>query len=135
MGVVGAFAVLGLVACGGSTTSSTSSSTPSTAASPSAAAGAASGQTVNLDESEFKLAPATLTLKPGTYTFHVTNKGSVTHALEVEGNGMDEQKTGSISAGQSADLKLTLKAGTYQMYCPIDGHRGLGMQGSIKVSG
>jgi len=27
------------------------------------------------------------------------------------------------------------KAGTYEIYCPVDGHKGLGMKGTITVGG
>jgi uncharacterized cupredoxin-like copper-binding protein len=117
--------VIGLLAaCGGSSYNS-SSSNPS------------SGnvvQTVQISEKEYSLTPSTLTLsKPGTYAFHITNKGTITHAFEVEGNGVEE-KSGDIQAGSSATLNVTFsKNGSYEMYCPIDGHKALGMKGTLTV--
>ena len=102
--------------------------------SSSAASGGAVIKTVSVHESEYKLSPNTISLsKPGTYIFKGVNDGTVTHALAVEGNGVD-QDSADISAGSSGTLKVTLpKAGTYEIYCPVDGHKGLGMEGKITI--
>ena len=58
---------------------------------------------------------------------------TIGHALEVEGNGV-ETKTSTIDPGKSATLKVTFpKNGTYEMFCPVDGHKALGMKGKITV--
>ena len=68
-------------------------------------------------------------------TFEATNAGTIGHALEVEGNGVEE-KTGTISPGSSAKLTVDLsKKGTYEVYCPIDGHRAMGMEAKLVVGG
>jgi plastocyanin len=91
-------------------------------------------KTITISETEYKLTPSKVTLsKPGTYEFKVVNKGTITHALEVEGPG-DEAKSSDIEPGKSTTLKATLdKSGTYEMYCPIDGHRQEGMEGKVTV--
>jgi uncharacterized cupredoxin-like copper-binding protein len=96
--------------------------------------GGGGGQTIQVKEMEFKLTPASFTVsKPGTVTFAATNAGKIDHALEVEGNGV-QQKIGSISPGSSGKLTVTLsKNGTYQLFCPIDGHRAMGMQATVVV--
>ena len=112
-----------LAACGGGGGSSTASS-------------AAVGQTIKISEKEFSLNPNSVSVaKTGTYEFQVTNNGTIPHALVIEGNGVEE-KTGSIAPGSSATLRVTLsKTGSYDMYCPIDGHRAQGMKGSVAVGG
>jgi uncharacterized cupredoxin-like copper-binding protein len=89
---------------------------------------------VAISESEFKLDPSSPQVsKAGSVTFQVKNAGATTHALAVVGPG-GVVKTAPIAPGKSATLQVDLsKAGTYQMYCPIDGHRGMGMNGAIKV--
>jgi uncharacterized cupredoxin-like copper-binding protein len=91
-------------------------------------------KTLQISEKEYSLTPSTVTVsKPGTYAFQVTNKGTITHAFEVEGNGLEE-KTGDIQAGSSATLKVTFtKNGSYEIYCPIDGHKAEGMKGTLNV--
>jgi plastocyanin len=117
--------VIGLLAGCGSSSNSSSSSNPS---------GGNVVQTVQISEKEYSLTPGTLTLsKPGTYAFHITNKGTITHAFEVEGNGVEE-KSGDIQSGSSSTLNVTFsKNGSYEMYCPIDGHKALGMKGTLAV--
>jgi uncharacterized cupredoxin-like copper-binding protein len=99
-----------------------------------ASGGSGGGQTIQVKESEYKLTPSSFTVsKPGTVTFQVTNAGQMGHALEVEGNGV-EQKTSTISPGSSAKLTVDLsKNGTYEVYCPIDGHRAMGMEAKLVV--
>jgi uncharacterized cupredoxin-like copper-binding protein len=89
---------------------------------------------VSISESEFKLDPSSPQVsKTGPVTFQVKNAGATTHALAVVGPG-GVVKTAPIAPGKSATLQVDIsKAGTYQMYCPIDGHRGMGMNGAIKV--
>jgi uncharacterized cupredoxin-like copper-binding protein len=116
-----------LAACGGSSNGSEGS-----------AAGGAVIQTIQISEKEFSLNPGTVTLpKPGTYEFDVTNDGSVTHAFNVEASGGgDEAETGDIDPGSHKTVKFTFSAGgSYEMYCPVDGHRAQGMAGTIMVGG
>lgn len=91
-------------------------------------------KTVTIDESEYKLRPSSVTLdEVGTYEFKAVNKGSVTHALEVEGNGVEEESE-EIAPGKSATFRITFKgAGSYEMYCPVDGHEDKGMVGKITI--
>jgi len=113
-------AALLLAACGGSTKSSTS-------------AGPAL-QTIHVSEKEYSLTPSTISVpQTGTYSFQITNKGTITHAFEIEGNGV-EAKSQHIQPGQSAALTVKLsKKGSYEAYCPIDGHRSLGMKAKLSV--
>jgi len=125
-----------LAACGNSSDDSTASSaTPTTSsASPASSSPAAEGTAVTVKETEYKLALSQPTFTPGTYTFTAQNDGGTTHALEIEGPGIEEQATGSLSPGDSASLTVTLQSGKYELYCPVDGHRDRGMETDITVS-
>jgi hypothetical protein len=72
-------------------------------------------------------------LKAGTYTFHVTNKGPSDHNLTINGPGVSNQATPTFPAGQSQNLTVTLKNGSYAFYCSVPGHRQLGMDVAVKV--
>jgi uncharacterized cupredoxin-like copper-binding protein len=90
-------------------------------------------KTIRVKETEFTLKPAEITLeKPGTYLFKAVNSGGTVHALEVEGQGIEEE-TEDIQPGQSAELRVKLEAGTYELYCPVDGHKAEGMEGKVIV--
>jgi uncharacterized cupredoxin-like copper-binding protein len=100
---------------------------------PSGAKTEAIVKTIEVKETEFELQPAEITLdKPGTYVFKAVNSGDTVHALEVEGEGIEEE-TEEIEPGQSAELKVKLEAGTYELYCPVDGHAEEGMEGKLTV--
>jgi plastocyanin len=90
-------------------------------------------KTIQVKETEFTLNPSEITLdKPGTYVFKAVNPGNTAHALEVEGQGIEEE-TEEIQPGQDAELKVKLAAGTYELYCPVDGHKEEGMEGKVIV--
>jgi uncharacterized cupredoxin-like copper-binding protein len=92
-------------------------------------------QSVELSASEYAFDPSKISIdSSGKVTFRVSNDGQQTHALEVEGNGIEEE-TEDISPGHSGTLTVDLKAGEYEFYCPIDGHRDQGMEGTLVVGG
>jgi plastocyanin len=72
-----------------------------------------------IQETEFKLTPNHVSLtKPGTYEFKGVNKGTVGHALEIEGAGV-EAKSETVDPGNTTTLKVTItKPGSYELYCP-----------------
>jgi phosphohistidine phosphatase SixA/plastocyanin len=106
----------------------------SAAMTPSTQSGAASSVGVRL--SEWKLELSRLTVPTGDVEFTVTNSGTMLHAFEVEGQGV-EKDLEPIKVGATSTLRLTLPPGTYELYCPIgDGaHKGMGMIAHIEVLG
>jgi len=93
----------------------------------------ATGTTTDVSLVDFSIEPSHVTVSSaGTTTFAVVNNGQTTHALEIEGNGIEEE-TDELQPGDSADLTVDLKEGTYEIYCPVDGHRAQGMEGTLTV--
>ena len=127
---------LGLAACGeDDDEESASTGTGTQAEETTAAPTGPAGETVKLSETEYKIDPADVSVdKAGVVEFDVTNDGSITHALEVEGGDIEEE-TEDIAAGDSATLKVDLPKGVYELYCPIDDHKEQGMVGELRVAG
>jgi plastocyanin len=78
-----------------------------------------------------KFDKTSLEAKPGKVTIAFDNPSQVPHAVEVEGNGVEEE-TDTITDG-SAELTVDLKAGSYKFYCPVGNHEQAGMVGELTV--
>lgn len=90
--------------------------------------------TVTAKLSEWKVELSAATVTAGAVTFTVTNTGTIPHAFEVEGRGV-ERETDVIQPGSTSTLTLTLAPGTYEVYCPVgeDSHKKLGMETHLTV--
>jgi plastocyanin len=74
---------------------------------------------------------SSLSANAGKVTLKIVNESSTPHAIEVEGNGVEEE-TKTVTGG-SADVTVDLKPGKYEYYCPIGTHRQT-MKGTLTVS-
>jgi plastocyanin len=112
---------------GGTGTSSSSSS------SSSSSGGGSKTLTVTADPGgAIKWDKTSLNAKAGKVTLKLVNDSAVPHAIEVEGNGV-EQATKIISKSNAA-VTVDLKPGKYEFYCPVGNHKQLGMKGTLTVS-
>ena len=86
--------------------------------------------------SEWTVQLSEAAIPAGPVNFTITNAGSIPHAFEVEGPGV-EKETALIQPGEKAMLTLTLKPGEYEVYCPVggDSHKKLGMLTRLRVGG
>jgi len=98
-------------------------------------AGPVPASTVSVRLSEWKVEVSSAPVAPGPVRFVVTNAGTIPHAFEVEGRGV-EKETAVIQPGDSAELTVTLRVGKYEVYCPVgnDSHKKLGMEARLEVS-
>ena len=125
--LVGALA-LGAAACGGGSSGGGTTTTPATGGSS-----AATGTPVNVTLKDFSVTvDQSGNLRPGTYTFHVTNEGPSAHNLTVDGPDVEDEATPTFGSG-SKDLTVTLKSGSYELYCSVPGHKQAGMETHITV--
>ncbi|MDO0917320.1 copper-binding protein [Streptomyces sp. DT2A-34] len=118
-----------LAACGGGGNGSSSNDD-----STSDGTGTGTGTQVTAELSDFRIKLSTEKFQPGEYTFTAKNTGSHDHALEIEGPG-GENRSKTLEPGRSTTLTVTLKSGSYEVYCPVDGHKDLGMKTDITVGG
>ena len=94
--------------------------------------------TFKVEEKEYSItlpSAAKGSLQPGTYELDVHNGGAVAHdvAVQAQGGGSTE-KTSLIQPGGDATLTVRLAKGTYDVYCTVPGHRGLGMLATLTVA-
>lgn len=122
-----------LAACGGDDNGSENGSAGAATETTSTEAASGPGGTVKISETDFKLNPSNPNVKSGTVTFQVSNDGQTTHNLEIEGNGVEQKLDSDLAPGDSGTLTLDLPPGTYEIYCPVDGHKDLGMTGELTV--
>ena len=73
-----------------------------------------------------------LRAKPGNVTIEMGNPSAVDHAIAVKGNGVDEEGD-TVGKGGVSTVTANLKAGSYEFYCPVDGHEQAGMKGTLTV--
>ena len=81
------------------------------------------GGAISWDKSE-------LSAKAGNVTIKLVNQSDIPHAIEVEGNGVEEE-TDTVT-GKDAELTVDLKPGKYKYYCPVGNHRET-MNGTLTV--
>jgi uncharacterized cupredoxin-like copper-binding protein len=86
---------------------------------------------VPVSETEFKITLASTNLKAGEITFEAKNDGKIPHDLAIK---QTSDKTKLIQPGGTAELKVTLKPGTYELYCTVPGHEAAGMRVNVTVS-
>jgi plastocyanin len=95
----------------------------------------AARETIEVVATDFAFEPASIEVdEPGIYAFRLVNEGESTHALEIEGEGA-EAATAEIGSGESAEVKIELQAGRYELYCPVGNHKEMGMEGTLSVGG
>ena len=75
--------------------------------------------------------PGSLSASAGSVTIKLVNDSDTPHAVEVEGNGVEEES--DTVTGGDAELTVDLKPGEYTYYCPVDQHRQQGMEGTLTV--
>lgn len=97
-------------------------------------ASAAEGKAVRVSEVEYRISVAEKNLHAGSYSFDVKNDGQLQHDLTIDGPGVSKAATPLIDSGSSAKLHVTLKPGTYDLYCSVPGHKQQGMDTKITVS-
>jgi uncharacterized cupredoxin-like copper-binding protein len=89
----------------------------------------AQSATVQVTETEFRIALAGYNARARNFTFDVKNAGQIAHDLSIKGG----PKTKLIQPGGTATLTVTLKPGRYHLYCSVPGHEQAGMKVDIIV--
>jgi plastocyanin len=133
--VLAATAALALAGCGGDDKPAATPAPAATEAATETATAAASGATLKIAADPGgakKFTESTLTAKAGTVTVEFANDSQLPHAVEIEGNGVEE-KTEVVTGQDAPPLTVDLKPGEYEFYCPVGDHRAAGMEGKLTV--
>ena len=107
-------------------------SPPQTSMPSTRAASSAATPTVEVQLTEYEIRmPDSLTAGP--QQFRIANGGKEAHNFVIEGPGVSQKLASDLPRGDTTELAANLPAGTYTVYCPVDGHRGKGMRRTIVV--
>ena len=120
-------AALVLAACGGGGNEES--------ATTSSSGGGGGGATVKIaadPSGALKFDTTSLEATAGKVTIDFTNDSSIQHNVKIEGNGVEDEGTDTIT-GSSTSATLDLQPGTYTFFCSVDGHRAAGMEGQLVV--
>ena len=134
-----AVTVAAATGCGSSNndkTSSTSTTTPAatnTSTTKTTAAGGGSNLKLAADPSgALKFDKSSLSAKAGTVTIKMDNPSPVAHGVGIKGNSV-KSVGNTVEKGGVSTVSVNLKPGTYEFYCPVDGHEQAGMKGTLTV--
>jgi plastocyanin len=116
---------------GGAAAPATTEEQATTQEEPAAGGGAQTLTLVADPGGALKFDKTELTAKPGEVTIVMDNPSDVPHAVEIEGNGVNEE-TETLTGGK-AEITVDLKAGEYKFICPVGDHAQAGMEGSLTV--
>jgi uncharacterized cupredoxin-like copper-binding protein len=101
----------------------------------------AANPTVNVNEKEWSVkrgSPLIRLVHGRSYTIAVHNTGRFKHDLLIDGKGLDDvgiHNASPIASGKSRSFTVKFpRAGTYELYCAIPGHRAKGMELKVVVS-
>jgi plastocyanin len=128
------FALVALIAvgCGGGSDNSSSSTDTAT----DTGGGSGGGETLQLAADPggaLKFDTTSLEASAGKVTIDFTNDSSVPHNVTIEGNGIEEVASDTVT-GDKSSVSTDLKPGTYTFYCSVDGHEAAGMKGTLTVN-
>ena len=129
LATLAAVLLLALAGCGGDDESSSSGSGSS------GGGGGGGGQQSALSapaDGSLVFDPTELEAKAGTVTINFDNlSDSTPHAVEIDGNGVNE-KSDTVT-GAKTSVTAELEAGEYKIFCPVGTHASQGMEGTLTV--
>lgn len=96
---------------------------------------AGGGKAISVEASEFAFAPNKFDAKVGEkLTFKITNKGALDHSFAITDAAGTVLGRIDVKLGGSASFDFTpSKAGIYQLYCDVPGHKESGMVGTLNA--
>jgi uncharacterized cupredoxin-like copper-binding protein len=126
--LIGAFAVVALIAaCGGNT----ATTVPAASSAASVAAGGGTPVTVK----DFKIEPVDVKVSGTNVSLAVSNQGPTVHNVTIrDASGTVLGATSDLKAGASETLTVQLQPGSYVLFCSLAGHESLGTKAALTVT-
>jgi uncharacterized cupredoxin-like copper-binding protein len=91
-------------------------------------------KTLHVVESDYHIALSTHSGKPGTYRIVDVNHSDTKHGLVFNGPGEHEKFLGFVKPHKTLTATIRLHKGKYDIFCPVPGHKMLGMNTHLKIS-
>ena len=83
---------------------------------------------------EYRYSLSRSKVEAGKVIIELVNRGEDTHNLDIERVGSTHIfRFPDVAPGQYVDRVLTLKPGTYRLWCGIANHKELGMRATLRV--
>ncbi|MDQ7842670.1 MAG: cupredoxin domain-containing protein [Armatimonadota bacterium] len=96
--------------------------------------GGATVQNVKIVAREFAFEPKEVMARPGDVIFTIHNAGAIEHNFLVDDAAKKTViKVAVIAPGESEEVRVGVRAGTYAIYCDLPGHREAGMAAVLRV--
>jgi len=94
-----------------------------------------SASPVELVAKEFVLIPKDTAVQAGNVTLIVKNQGAIEHNLVVDiQRGQPVAQIAIIEPGETRRVEISLRPGTYRLYCNLPGHEDAGMVATLRVN-
>jgi hypothetical protein len=91
--------------------------------------------TVQVTVREYRISLSTTSPARGTVRLVVHNAGRIAHRLSIAGSGLSATTTPTIPPGATRSLVVTLRPGSFRLWCPLGSHAASGMKTSLSVRG
>ena len=96
---------------------------------------AATKTTVQVIEREYRISLSRTSLPAGAVHLVVHNAGRIAHRLSITGPGLRVATTPTIRPGGTRTLTVTLRGGSFRLWCPLGNHAAAGMKAALRVHG
>lgn len=91
---------------------------------------------IHVSLSEWTMGFEKMIVSGGKLKFVVTNADTMAHGFEIEGEIGGQELEWVIEPfppGETHTLEVKLPPGTYEVYCPVPGHKEQGMEAELVV--
>ena len=82
---------------------------------------------------DFRMAPQVIDARRGRLTLRVRDAGRLPHNISIRGRGGERVVVSTMLPGERDQATITLKPGSYRLFCAIANHEELGQYATLHV--